>query len=261
MVLVRLCAMSLGALLAVLAIGVISRGTSQRSSHLTLLECGAGMSRAKATRFRAFHAASVSKLEVGQSEVGSCVGIVNPRDGVHGTLTLGATGARLTNLTAKPWQTIFVREDGFAEVGAGVSLRETSDGNLRISNKSGRDLAAILVQNAAGERRFFSRIDDGTSVLFTDGSTARAGRRRGSIGRGYLLDPEAENSIDDVAPGAVQGWLALEQLSEGQVDWWPHDVPTLIAQVIGGEGKMRDSGFDLRSDRVLLRVIGWGGQP
>lgn len=259
--LVRLCVMSALAVFAVLAIGALSRGTSERASHLTLIEAGAGMARAKATRFRAFHAASFSSLEVAQTDAGSVVGIVNPRDGVTGRSVLGPSGLHIAALSAKPWQTVLVREEGFANLHAGVSLRRTAGGELLVHNRSGRDLAAVLLQDATGERRFFSLIQDGQQVTFSQGSSSAAGRPSSSIGRGYLLDPTAETSIDDVAPGAVQGWLALEQLTEGKVDWWPHDVPTLIAQIVGGEGYLRDSGFELRSDRVLLRVVGLGGQP
>ena len=45
------------------------------------------------------------------------------------------------------------------------------------------------------------------------------------------------------------------------IDWWPDDVPVLLAQLQGGEGKVTDSGLRLDLDRVLVRVIGWGGVP
>jgi hypothetical protein len=35
----------------------------------------------------------------------------------------------------------------------------------------------------------------------------------------------------------------------------------LIAQLDGGEGKLTDSGLDVEIDRVLLRVVGFGGVP
>ena len=41
----------------------------------------------------------------------------------------------------------------------------------------------------------------------------------------------------------------------------PDDVPTLIAQIDGGEGKSQDSGLRLESDRMLVRVVGFGGKP
>jgi hypothetical protein len=43
------------------------------------------------------------------------------------------------------------------------------------------------------------------------------------------------------------------------MDWWPEDVPVLIAELDGGESKLRDSGLRVEQDRVLLRVVGYGG--
>jgi hypothetical protein len=54
-------------------------------------------------------------------------------------------------------------------------------------------------------------------------------------------------------------WGAIEAQAGTEVDWWPDEVPVLIAQLAGGEGVTRDSGFEVTQDRVLVRVIGWGG--
>ncbi len=60
--------------------------------------------------------------------------------------------------------------------------------------------------------------------------------------------------------GAGGAWLALEKVAE-RANWWPDDVPVLIAQIEGGEGKPSDSGLRLQSDRLFLRVVGFGGVP
>jgi hypothetical protein len=39
------------------------------------------------------------------------------------------------------------------------------------------------------------------------------------------------------------------------------DVPVLIAELEGGEGRTHDSGLTVDVDRVLVRVVGWGGVP
>ena len=54
---------------------------------------------------------------------------------------------------------------------------------------------------------------------------------------------------------------ALEYASPRNVEFWPPDVPVLIGQLDGGEGKQTDSGFPLEADRTLLRVVGTGGVP
>ena len=60
--------------------------------------------------------------------------------------------------------------------------------------------------------------------------------------------------------GAPVAWKALDD-SVPSLDWWPDDVPVVLAQLDGGEGKTSDSGLKLESDRVLIRVLGWGGAP
>ncbi len=41
----------------------------------------------------------------------------------------------------------------------------------------------------------------------------------------------------------------------------PDDVPVLIGELEGGEGRTTDSGRRLDVDRVLVRVVGYGGVP
>ena len=45
----------------------------------------------------------------------------------------------------------------------------------------------------------------------------------------------------------------------GRKNWFPTDVPVLLAQLEGGEGDQRDTGLTVDSDRVLVRVVGYGG--
>jgi hypothetical protein len=69
------------------------------------------------------------------------------------------------------------------------------------------------------------------------------------------------DAVEEHAKGAGAAWEALEALTGGDADWWPNDVPVLIAELEGGEGRSQDSGLRLDIDRVLLRVVGYGGVP
>ena len=44
-------------------------------------------------------------------------------------------------------------------------------------------------------------------------------------------------------------------------DWFPANVPVLLAQIDGGEGDDSDSDLSIDIDRVLVRVVGYGGKP
>jgi hypothetical protein len=72
----------------------------------------------------------------------------------------------------------------------------------------------------------------------------------------YLLAPILEPD----APGLGQAWQAIEQTAGDDVDWFPHDVPVVLAQIDGGEGRASDSGLVIERDRLLLRVVGYGGR-
>jgi hypothetical protein len=75
---------------------------------------------------------------------------------------------------------------------------------------------------------------------------------------------DAQQFGEDVEPhasGITAAWQALEDVAGTETDWWPEDVPVLIAQIEGGEGRASDSGLRMDVDRVLLRVVGFGGVP
>jgi hypothetical protein len=169
---------------------------------------------------------------------------------------------------------VVVQEEGFTSLGDGVTVLPEAGGEVVIINRTGRDMRAAILWMPTGGARSFARIKDGERVTSTGGldlsttpggrswiSVAGAGRRVGGIdvhdlGAG-LLTPVVEPD----APGLGAAWLALEEAANDSVDWLPDGVPVLLAQLDGGEGRSSDSGLRLESDRLLLRVVGYGGQP
>jgi hypothetical protein len=67
--------------------------------------------------------------------------------------------------------------------------------------------------------------------------------------------------LDRESSGLHASWIAAGLTCGTGVDWWPDDTPVVLAQVDGGEGTTSDSGLALDRDRVLLRVVGYGGVP
>ncbi len=79
-----------------------------------------------------------------------------------------------------------------------------------------------------------------------------------------LRDLDAQDfapTIEADVKGAGEAWKAIDELIDNNVNWWPDDAPTLIGQLEGGEGKTVDSGLAVDFDRVLVRVVGFGGVP
>jgi hypothetical protein len=257
----RLPLLSGAALLLVVALGALGRGVSGRARRLTLVEAGAGMGRAAATRFRGLYASSARERTVQASARGNVLDATGDAEQSVRRLVVDRDGARLTKLQGQPWEVVVVQEDGFIGLGGGVSVVPNGAGSLTIKNRLGRDLLAVVL-SPGGSRsaRFFLRIKDGEAVAEETGQLLALGPSGPLAGGGLRLDA-ASKQLESCSKGLPGAWAAIEYASARNVDYWPSDVPVLIGQLDGGEGKTTDSGFPLESDRTLLRVLGTGGVP
>jgi hypothetical protein len=246
---------------AIVILGIVGKGIEGRARRLTLVEAGAGMPRAMATRFRGFFASSSEELVVRATEREGVLDVAGESADVPRELVVDRDGLRLEKFRAKPWQTVVVREDGFISLGGGISLVERN-GDVWVKNRTARDLLGAIVKAPGKSPMFFDRVPDGGSVAASRGKPLST-----SIGRLTPAGPtwaplEAASfapNANSVARGLGDAWQALEAIANHQTDWWPRDVPALIAQLEGGEGKTIDSGLNVDMDRVLVRIVGFGG--
>jgi hypothetical protein len=259
--LLRLPAVSAFALALVVALGALGRGVSGRARRLTLVEAGAGMTRAAATRFRGLYASSARERTVQASARGNILDVAGDAEQTGRRLVVDRDGARLTNLRGRPWEVVVVQEDGFMGLGGGVSLLPAADGKITIKNRLGRDLlGVVLLHGGSTSARFFIRIKDGEAVSEDVGQTFSISSS-GSLGRSGLNLENAKTRLESCSKGLSSAWEAIESATTRNIDFWPADVPVLLGQLDGGEGKLTDSGFPLEADRTLLRVVGVGGVP
>jgi hypothetical protein len=239
-------------------LGLASKGGSGHAHRLTLLEVGAGMSRGPSVRYRSFF--TDAELMSIQPTLGqSLLDVLGPRDQVPHTLEITPRGAKVNGLRHRPWQTVFVREDGLMTLGNGVGMVR-DQGKLAVVNRSGHDLVAALLHVPGGDLRFFPRIVRNAKVWATDGELVRVATG-GASTRIHDLDlAELRYRLERVVPGTARAWTTLQSLTHRAVDWWPTDVPVLLAQVDIPAGG-RDANLPLQNNRLLLRVVGYGGQP
>ncbi|WP_437658037.1 hypothetical protein [Sorangium sp. So ce1182] len=260
----------------IVGVGLLAKGVRGRARHLTLIEAGAGMTKGAVRRFRGFFVPRAEELTVRTTDASGVIStavlaeLAERRD----RLLVERDGARLTKVAVLPWQTVIVREDGVAPLGDGVAIIAEASGDVVVSNRSGRDLRGGVLWLPAGVARYFARIRDGEEVSSRAGvdlgarsdgqswlSHVSFGRRVGGIDihdlGGSLLVPLLEPD----APGLGAAWLAIEEAAGSEVDWFPAGVPVLFGQLDGGEGRASDSGLRLESDRVLVRIVGYGGRP
>lgn len=249
------------ALASIVLLGVLGKGVTGRARHLTLIEAGAGMARASVTRFRGLYGARSDDLTV-RAARGSVLDVLGEPDEVMRDLLVDRDGLRLEKLREKPWEVQVVREDGFTSLGAGVSLVLGSDGEVAIKNRCARDLLSVVVKTPGRGLTYFPKIADGESVLVSRGRPLPGAASPSSAAGAHGLSvSNFHDAVEEHAKGVGAAWEALEALTGGDADWWPDDVPVLIAELEGGEGRNQDSGLHIDVDRVLLRVVGYGGVP
>ena len=260
----------------IVGIGMLAKGSSGRARHLSLIEAGAGMPKATIRRYRGFFASRAKELTVRTTDPTSVLrsAMVSEPGETVDKLVVDREGARLESVNALPWQTLVMREDGLADLGEGITILKKDASTVTVKNRSGHDLRAALLRLPTGEVRYFAKIEDGAAVESSAGrdvgssprdrswlSGVNATRTVGGMAvhplNAYSLGPILESD----APGLAEAWLAIEEASQRDAAWFLDDVPVLIAQMDGGEGRTSDAGLRLESDRLLVRVVGHGGTP
>jgi len=251
---------------AVVLVGVTAKGCSGRARHLTVIEAGAGMKVGTARRWRGFFVPSAQSLTVHAGSPASVLGVDMPTYSEQGKdhLLVDRSGLRLVRFQLRPWQTEVVREDGFAKLGEGIAISPSGASEVSINNRSGRDLRGVVLWLPSGETRYRERIESGATIASTTFKKVRAFNRLGG-GRGlayHALDPDdIRSELNAASKGLFKAWVATQRAIAWKRDWFPDDVPVLLAMLDGGEGQSEDTGLHIDSDRVLIRIVGFGGRP
>jgi hypothetical protein len=246
----------------IVTIGLVGKGLRGRARHLTLVEAGAGMERAVATRYRSFYSSSARPITVEPTARSSLIDVVSGDEYADRQLVVDRDGAHLERMRTKPWATTLVRDDGFTSLAGGISIVVDETGDLAVHNRAARDLVAAVLKVPGHGLFAFGRIRDGHVVHAREGEALSS-----SIGVPSMYSrlhplaaPLLAPTVDKYAEGLGAALAAIEAQAN-ETDFWPEDVPVLVAQLDGGEGKLKDSGYVLDRDRVIVRVVGFGGVP
>lgn len=258
---------SLGTLALVVVLGMVAKGINSQARRLTLVEAGAGMTRGVAVRYRGLFASSTERLMVRGTQRESVLDLLTTSEPLSRELVVDRDGARLERLEARPWQMVLLREDGFAQLGGGLSVVPSGEDAI-VKNRTARALLGVVVKLPGQPARYFERLADGEARRVSDGARLDPSVGLGSaLGSGGLVGAAAlgverfATELDHAGQRLSAAWGAVEDASGPEVNWWPADVPVVLALMEGGEGKLRDTGMQLREERLLLRVLGWGGVP
>lgn len=258
---------------AVVVVGVVSKGCSGRARHLTLVEAGAGMQTGSARRWRGFFVPSAREMTIRTSSASSVLGteITSGGDMAKDKLLVDRDGLRLVDISLRPWETLVVREDGYASLGEGITILPSGPDEVEVVNRSGHRLLGVVLHlpgPTLGVTRFQASLDDGARV---DSSSMTMVSRVVSIGAApspvaghglTLRDFEVytlNRRLNDASGGLTNAWTAVKDAMTTRRDWFPEDVPVLLAEIEGGDERDGDTGLGVDRSRMLVRVVGYGG--
>jgi hypothetical protein len=261
---------SAAAFAAIVLVGLAGKGWRGRARHLSIVEAGAGAPRGAVRRFRGFFASETRSLSVPAADHRSVLDVTSSDSSSreNAVLRLDRNGATLEELTSLTWQTIVVREDGFMDLGGGVSIVPKEDHDLDVVNHSGRELKDVFAWAPAKGLYYLAKIPDGATARVSSGkwlahSSSSWGTSTAGLRTIHPLHPvELAHAVSGKTGDPLgETWEAAGNAADRSTDWWPDLVPVVIGEMVGGAGPGRatDSGLALESDRVLFRIVGQGG--
>ncbi|MEM1028811.1 MAG: hypothetical protein AAF928_10535 [Myxococcota bacterium] len=260
---------------AVLLIGVLAKGCSGEARHLTMIEAGAGMETGTSRRWRGFFVPSAQALTVTATTLSGVVSAEDTGslyDDLEQELALDRDGLRLRDVALRPWETLVVREDGLADLGGGIAILGHAE-RVDVINRTEHDLTGLVLflpmqGSGTEETRYLERLEAGGRV---DSAAMKQVKRvvmkvtsTGPLGSLDLLGFDVVRIIprlERAAPGLHDSWMAVSDAVAGNRDWFPQDVPVLLAAWDDEGAVSTDSGLGVASDRTLVRIVGWGGDP
>ncbi len=253
----------------ILLVGLAGKGWTGRARHIAIVETGAGVTRGAIRRYRGFFSSQTRSLTINATDRSCVLDVVAADSREHGdaVMRIDRNGAKLENLTALPWQTVVVAEDGLYDFKGGISILPTPDGSVDVVNRSGRDLKELLVYVPKQGIYFFAALKEGDRLHANTGKlllshSARPRTSAGTMGV-HGFDPSYLSSTigGKLGEHVQQVWTPLTSAAGNAIDWWPDDAAVVMGEIEGGEGVKNDSGLSVESDRLLLRVVGQGGAP
>ncbi|MDW8248600.1 MAG: hypothetical protein RMJ98_04745 [Myxococcales bacterium] len=256
--------LSAAAFFAVVGLALVTKGVQGEARRFGLIEAAGGMSRGTIRRFRGFFTPMAQQVVVGASSEQGLPVLLGNEVGATTTLQVDRGVVELRNVPILPWQTLVISEEDIVPLQGGVAL-VPEQGDVRITNRLGRDLRGLVVQVPSRGLYHLPTLADGATVLASSGelltSLGVSHTMAGLLPVHLLSAAVFKSAVEKDSRGLESAWRALENASGRAVDWWPEGQPVLLAQIDGGEGVKYDQGLKVIRDRTLLRVVGYGGEP
>lgn len=245
-------------------VGLAAKGFHGRARHLAIVETSAGSTRATGAAYRGFFASRTEPLVLRGTGPGAMLARTEERDVDPQRYRTTRDGMVLENITALPWQTLVVHETGYLrDLGGSVDMKDEGSGRFRVTNNLPNALRDVILGQGA-HATYWPLIPAGGQVTVAEGRALPPAYRDIATYSPTPTHPLAPYRLADVLHGADgerlrETWTLAEDLARGG-DFWPDDIPVLIAEIDSPAHAADDSGLRLESERVLLRVVGQGGK-
>jgi hypothetical protein len=262
--------LSVAAFGSIVLAGLAVKGWRGRSRQIAIVETGAGFTRGAARRYRGFFTSETRTLRINATDSASVIDVVHFGSPLaqDSSLSVDRDGLSLDKITALPWQTLVVREDGFVDLKGPIAVRRNDIGttvNATVTNHTGKKLTDVIVYVPLDGARYFPELGDGASLESSKGQLLFGSSYRKTTSAGsapvHMLDAASLGGpLGKVESERVTAtWRLVENSTDETVDWWPDDSPVVLAEMTDPDHPASDSGLRIESERMLLRVVGYGG--
>lgn len=253
---------------AIVVIGLAAKGWRGRARRIAIVETAAGMDRGNVRRYRGFFTSRSSSLAVSSTDGTTVLGLASDDFDrkSQGSLRVERDQASLEELTAVPWQTVVVREDGADALGGTIAILPSKVGGFDVTNHLGVPLKQVVVYDPDDGLRFFDQIADGATIKSADGRLLAAAttRRTSSAGAAVIHPLWASDIASQI--GGIEGeafsrvWEPVEAAAGESADWWPDTLPVVLGTRDAPPAAKYDGPLPLETEDVLVRVVGVGGK-
>jgi hypothetical protein len=250
--------------------GLAVKGWTGRSRQIAFVETGAGFNRGAIRRFRGFFTSETRSLRIAATDSASVIDVVRFDSLVTQSSSLGIDrdGLALDRIMSLPWQTLVVREDGFMDLKGPIAVLKNdlpTGANVDVVNHTGKDLKDVIVWVPFDGARWFPELKNGATVSSSMGVMAMsASARRASSAGGMTVHMLEASGLGGGLPKGdservSETWRIIETATDENADWWPDDVPVVLAEMADPDHPSSDSGLRVESQRLLMRIVGYGG--
>lgn len=259
----RLPFLAAGTFGLIVLVGLTAKGFHGRARHLSLVETGAGTTRATGLSYRGFFASRAEQLTLRAHGPGAMLARLEVGESSPDHYRLDREGLALEKMAALPWQTVVVQESGFLyDLPGSISVRRQADGELHVKNGTTHALNDVVL-GMGSHATYFKSIAPGAAVKETDGQRLGPSYRETATYATPVVHRLQGYLLRNVVPGPdgerlAATWELAETAAAGS-DFWPDENPVLIAELDAPDRAKDDSGLVLESERVLVRVVGEGG--